>query len=108
MFKFIKNLPEAIRAYRLALNLDATRLEASFHLAALYDSYYADKKMALQQYERFLERTEEDQLPKMRQYAEQRVQEISENKFFEQGRVPKPSSLDTLVIKPDSSGSKDQ
>ena len=44
----------------------------------------------------------------MRQYAEQRVQEISENKFFEEGRVPKPSSLDTLVIKPDSSGSKDQ
>ncbi len=100
--------PEAIRAYRLALNLDATRLEALFHLAALYDSYYADKKMALQQYERFLERIQEGQLPKMQQYAEQRVQEISENKFFEQGRVPKPSSLDTLVIKPDSSGSKDQ
>ena len=54
------------------------------------------------------ERTEEDQLLKMRQYAEQRVQEISENNFFEQGRVSKPSSLDTLVIKPDSSGSKDQ
>ena len=100
--------PEAIRAYRLALNLDASRLEASFHLAALYDAYYADKKAALDQYQHFLERVEEGQLPKMQQYAEQRVQEISENKFFEQGRVPKPSSLDTLVIKPDSSGSKDQ
>lgn len=100
--------PEAIRAYRLALNLDATRLEALFHLAALYDSYYADKKMALEQYERFLEHVEEGHLPRMQQYAQQRVEEITENKFFEEGRVPKPSSLDTLVIKPDSSGSKDQ
>lgn len=100
--------PEAIRAYRLALTLDASLLEALFHLASVYDSYYADKQMALEQYERFLEQVEEGQLPQMQQYAAQRVEEIREKKFFEEGRVPNPSSLDTLVINPDSSGSQDQ
>ena len=107
-FEQTEQQTDALRAYRLALNLDANLHEALFHLAALSDSYYADKKMALEHYERFLERTEEGQLPKMRQYAEQRVQEIRENKFFEEGRLPKPSILDTLVIKPDSSGSKEK
>ena len=100
---------EAISAYRLALNLDAERVEVLFHLAGVYDAYYADKQMALEQFERFLAKVEENELPRMQEYAQQRVREIREKKFFEQGRTPPPSPLDTLVIQPaDSSGAKGQ
>ena len=100
---------EAIRAYRLTLDLDEERVEVLFHLAGVYDAYYADKQMAFEQFERFLERVGEDQLPQMQRYAQQRVQEIREKKFFEEGRTPPPTDLDTLVIQPaDSSDSKGQ
>lgn len=101
--------PEAIRTYRLALTLDAERVEVLFHLAALYDVYYADKNMALEQFERFLARVGENQLPQMQRYAQQRVQELREALFFEQGRTAPRAGRDSIVIQPpDSSGMKEE
>ncbi|QXD15896.1 tetratricopeptide repeat protein [Rhodocaloribacter litoris] len=82
---------EAIRTYRLVNALAPERPEVLFHLAALYDAYYADPTTALRQYEAFLERVQPGALPQMEHYARQRVTEIRERLFFEQGRPPAPS-----------------
>lgn len=94
---------DAIDAYRLSRRLDPRRPEILFHLAALYDEYYADKNVAAQQYERFLNAVPEGTLPQMESYAEQRLKELRERAFFRQGRPPEPTSLDTLVIEPPDS-----
>ncbi len=88
---------DAIRAYRLTQSLAPDRPEVLFHLAALYDAYYADPSTALEQYETFLARAEEGKLPEMEAYARQRVREIRERLFFEAGRraAPAPSLTDT-------------
>ncbi|MFQ5569851.1 MAG: tetratricopeptide repeat protein [Rhodothermales bacterium] len=99
---------EAIQSYRLSLNLQPDRTEVLFHLAALYDEYYADKATALEQYQRFLEQVEEDQLTQMQRYAQRRVNEIREQQFFEQGRLPE-SALDSITVQPsDSARAKGQ
>lgn len=98
----MKQYPDAIKAYRLAINLDDGRTEALFHLAAVYDMYYADKKMAQEQYERFLSQVEEGQMPQMQTYARQRIQEIKEGEFFKNTPVPPPTELDTVVVAPDT------
>ncbi len=94
---------EAIRAYRLTQSLDPDRPEVLFHLAALYDAYYADLSTALKQYEAFLARVEEGKLPEMESYAQQRVREIRERLFFEAGRqpTPAPSLTDTSGARKD-------
>ncbi len=86
---------DAIRAYRLTQALDPDRPEVLFHLAALYDAYYADLSTALKQYEAFLAQVEEGKLPEMESYARQRVREIRERLFFETGRRAAPSPTDT-------------
>ncbi|GIV57247.1 MAG: hypothetical protein KatS3mg042_0160 [Rhodothermaceae bacterium] len=80
----------AIRTYRLVNALAPDRPEVLFHLAALYDAYYADPTTALRQYEAFLERVQPGALPQMEHYARQRLTEIRERLFFEQGRTPPP------------------
>jgi tetratricopeptide (TPR) repeat protein len=95
---------DAIRAYRLALGLDPARREILFHLAALYDAYYADKNAAMEQYELFLTRVGEDELTQQQDYARQRIRELKERRFFDQPdpeRVIAPESLD---VKTDTSG----
>lgn len=99
---------DAIDAYRLARRLDPRRPELIFHLAALYDEYYADKDVAADQYERFLNAVPEGALPQMESYAEQRLKELRERAFFRQGRAPEPTPLDTLVIEPPDSTRRQQ
>ena len=95
---------DAIRSYRLALTLAPERTEILFHLAALYDAYYADKNTALEAYARFLAAVEEGALPQMENYARQRVQEIRERTFFDAGPPPVPSDTAEITITPDTSG----
>jgi tetratricopeptide (TPR) repeat protein len=98
----MKSYPDAIKAYRLSLSLESGRTEALFHLAAVYDAYYADKKMAQDQYERFLGQVEEGQMPQMQSYARQRVKEIKEGEFFRSRPVPPPTKLDSIVVESDT------
>ena len=81
-----KQYDAAIRDYRLARSLDPTRPELLFHLAALYDAYYADKQAVREAYERFLAAVAEGALPQMESYARQRVLELREGQFFDEGR----------------------
>jgi len=89
----------AIQTYRLALGLDPSKVEMIFHLAALLDASYADPSMVLTHYERFLSQVEAGQLPQMESYARNRVSEIKEDLFFDQGRASSPA-----VSRPDSTG----
>lgn len=103
----VGNYSEAISSYRLASNLDANRRDFLYRIAFLYDQYYADKSAAQEQYQRFLDVTEEGQLSVMRISAEQRIQAIREARFFEQGRTD-PSVLDTITIQPDTASSQER
>lgn len=93
---------DAIRSYRLALNLDPRRNDLLFHLAALYDEYYADPSTALKQYEAFLDTVREDQMPQLQNYARQRVAEIKEQQFFGKSGAPKPDTSEIVITPPDS------
>lgn len=83
-----ENPREAIRVYRLALGIAPEKREIYFHLGALYDEIYADKTIALEHYQTFLERVEEGELPQFESYAQERVQAINEELFFKEGRMP--------------------
>ena len=91
----------AIKTYRLAMGLYPEKIELLFHLAALYDTFYEGPSMALDHYERFLEKIEAGTLPRMESYAKARVSEIKEQLFFEEGRNQPTLSL------PDSTGAQE-
>jgi tetratricopeptide (TPR) repeat protein len=82
---------DAIRAYRAVQTLAPERPETLFHLAALFDAYYADRAAALRQYEAFLERAPEGTLERMRSYALERSQVLREETFFE-ARAAEPDT----------------
>lgn len=83
---------DAIQSYRTVQGLTPERNETLFHLAALYDTYYADRTAALRQYEAFLTRTPEGTLPQFRSYALERVRVLREEMFFQ----PAPAQTDTV------------
>lgn len=84
---------EAIRAYRIASQLDAQRPDLIFQLATLYDAYYADRSTALSHYERYLEASDDQLESHRRAYAEQRIRALREELFFEAGRAASDTSL---------------
>lgn len=101
-YDVMKRYPEAIREYRLARQLDPDRPAWLFHLAALYDAYYADEDAVLDAYEQFLAAVEAGTLPKLEDYAQRRLQEIREGQFFRDAQRPPapPTPMDSVVIHP--------
>jgi tetratricopeptide (TPR) repeat protein len=65
----------AVRAYKTALRLRPSRAALYFHLATVYDKHYRDKKPAARYYRRFL-RAAESPMPKLRSYAESRLETL--------------------------------
>ena len=80
---------EAVGADRLALRLNPEKTDVLFHLATLYDEYYADPATALVHYKLFL-RTG-SAYPLRQAWAARRVKEIEEAEFF-RGRPVRPAS----------------
>ncbi|MEM1094570.1 MAG: tetratricopeptide repeat protein [Bacteroidota bacterium] len=77
----------AIQVYRLSLNLNPSKRENLFHLAALYDVYYEDPRTALETYEQFLAAVTPGALPQFESYAQERVKALREQQFFREGRT---------------------
>lgn len=78
----------AIRADRLALQLNPEKDAVLFHLATLYDEYYADPTPALRYYQKFLKCVPEEAFRPMQEYARQRVESIRSEEFFRSKRDP--------------------
>lgn len=76
-----EDYPEAVRADRLALRLNPEKTDVLFHLATLYDEYYADPATALAHYKLFL-RSGAAAYPLRQAWAARRVREIEEERFF--------------------------
>lgn len=89
---------DAIKTYRLALGLVPAKREIYFHLGALYDEHYADKKVALDHYQTFLERVDEGELPQFESYAKERIRAINEELFFREGRMPEQPLADSAGV----------
>lgn len=74
---------KAIDADRTALALAPEKVAILFHLATLYDDYYADPGPAHQHYRLFLRRTDPDEFTQMRAFARHRLKQFDERQFFE-------------------------
>jgi tetratricopeptide (TPR) repeat protein len=77
-----KKFPEAIRAYKKVLELDENSILALFFLASLYERYYADAKVALDYYTRFVDRTD-NLYPTHLEYAKDRINKLKEKLHFQ-------------------------
>ena len=74
---------QAIEDDRTALALAPDKVAVIFHLATLYDTYYADPGPARQHYRLFLRRTGPEDFTKMRAFAEYRLKHLDEREFFQ-------------------------
>jgi tetratricopeptide (TPR) repeat protein len=79
------DLKMAINYFEKAYTNNRSNLDALFELAFASDGYYKDKKIALQYYERFVERIS-DKSPKLKTFATDRIKEIRK-KFFIDGVI---------------------
>ena len=66
------NVAAAVRSYKTGLRLQPERAELYFRLATVYDESYRDKTPGARYYRRFL-RASDSSLPKLRTYAEDRL-----------------------------------
>lgn len=77
-----KRFERAIEADRIALKLSPAKDAVVFHLATLYDEYYADPKPAIAHYRQFLRRVREGDLPAMQSHAERRIRALEQREFW--------------------------
>jgi tetratricopeptide (TPR) repeat protein len=93
--KQLDQYEEAIDADRLSLRLNPDKHAVYFHLATLYDDYYADPKPALMHYRLFVQRADSAAYPQMRAYARYRMQVLGERDFFRRPPAPpnEPASV---------------
>ncbi len=78
--------PGAIEHYRAAHSYNPTP-RYLFRLAQLSDSYYKDKKIALQYFDRYLTTNDDE----FREYSEQRARQIREYLHFSKSRTQEPN-----------------
>ena len=81
-----EQFPLAIRTYQEALKLDPAKTTILFHLAAVYDRYYADKQIAMGYYQKFLTEQMNADLV-LKNYAEERCNKLREVIHFRNGRL---------------------
>ena len=73
---------ESIQAYKLAYEQSNDGF-LLYRLAKNYDTYYADKEVALRYYERYLEKTDEPLNKKYADYAKSRISSIKKEIHFD-------------------------
>ncbi len=93
--KQLDQYQQAIDADRLSLRLNPDKNAVYFHLATLYDDYYADPKPALMHYRLFVQRGDSAAYPQMHAYARYRMQVLGERDFFRRPPAPpnEPASV---------------
>ncbi len=77
------NYSETIKAYQKAYEINPGKKNLLFHLAAVYDRFYADREVPLIYFQKFLsEQNDSDE--KLVNYAESRVDRLIEERHFGQ------------------------
>ncbi len=79
------NYPDAIQSYRNALRYDPSRTIIYFYLASLYENYYADKRVALWYYRKFLQ-VDRNSEASFRDYAQLRLKKLIQTLHFINGK----------------------
>lgn len=77
-----KNYQESIQTYKKVLDLDSKRTITLFYLASLYEKYYADPKVALEYYKRFLDENKDDN-SSLIEYSKERIDKLVEEIHFQ-------------------------
>ncbi|RMG66364.1 MAG: tetratricopeptide repeat protein [Calditrichaeota bacterium] len=75
---------QAIQAFKQALKLDSTQTALWFYLASTYDAYYADRRVPLFYYRKFLEVAGNSADPALNEYARFRIEKLVEEIHFHQ------------------------
>ncbi len=83
-----RKFSDAIQSYKRALQWAPERTIYLFFIASLYDRYYKDKQIALDQYQRFIEEAPEAE-KQYKEYALERMKALKENIHFQKGRIKK-------------------
>ena len=80
-YELLGDYKDAIHSYRKASEYNPNNINITFQLAAIYDKYYADKKIPLQYYQRFVNEYEgEDEA--LVDYANTRIEALKEYLHF--------------------------
>lgn len=87
------NVSEAVRDHKLALRLRPQRTEVYFHLAAVYDEYYREKKAAARYYRRFLRAADSTQMS-LRSYARDRLETLRSTLHMQEASARRDSTPD--------------
>lgn len=106
-----RHLPEALRAYRTAQQLQPDRTTLTFRIAQLYDRYYQDKTVAAAYYRQFLAEhsgtTAGEDPSLLVPYARQRLKALQPIIHMQQGRRSQPANHSASEgEEPASTGSK--
>lgn len=81
IFKEKGDLKIALESFKEAYRYNSNNYKALFEVATISDTYYEDKKIALQNYDRFVKRFE-DRDSEMTSYAKNRIKEINRELFI--------------------------
>lgn len=81
-YEATRDIPDAVKKYRLVLDLNADRPEAYYYLASVFDKHYADRNVPKEYYQTFLEKAG-DNYPDLVRHALQRVLILREELFFD-------------------------
>jgi len=80
-YEATRDIPDAVKKYRLVLDLNADRPEAYYYLASVFDKHYADRNVPKEYYKKFLDLAG-GKYPELETHAKQRVDSIREELFF--------------------------
>lgn len=76
-----QQFPQALHAYKKALDLEPKRKELLFYVASVYDQFYKDRKVPLFYYRKFLE-TGKNADDRLLDYAEDRIRQLTAELHF--------------------------
>ena len=80
-FEMRQEISDAVKKYRLLLDLNNDRPEVYYYLASVFDEHYADRETPKEYYKKFLDQAG-GKYPDLETHAKQRVDSIKEELFF--------------------------
>ncbi len=81
-YEATRDISDAVKKYRLVLDLNADRPEAYYYLASVFDKHYADRNVPKEYYQTFIQKAG-DKYPDLVRHARQRVLILREELFFD-------------------------
>lgn len=80
-YELIQNISDAVKKYRLVLELNKERPETYYYLASVFDGHYEDRTVPKAYYRTFLEHAG-GKFPELEEHAQKRIETLREELFF--------------------------